>query len=361
MNSSLPQRILIVVTRRIGDVILATPVIHSLRQAWPTAIIDVLVFGSTAAVLKNNPEIDRIHTIEERPLFFKHLKLIGSLWRRYDLALSLLPGDRPTLYAFLAGKKSLGLLLANRQSRFKQWLLSEWVAYEPTQRHMLLNHLALLAPLQVTSIAKVSVYWSQEDERLVSQHIQTIDHQRFVVLHVYPKFHYKMWQMQGWVKLAKWLTQQAYTVVLTAGPELAEQTYVNALALQIPACINLAGQLSLSQTAALIKKSAAYVGPDTSVTHLAASLGVPTVTLFGPTDPVRWGPWPCSWRALENPWHRFGDQVKGNVSIVQGQGLCVPCTLEGCDRHIESYSDCLLKLPVERLIKGLKVFSIFNA
>jgi len=94
---------------RIGDVLLSTPVIRSLRLAWPQAKIDVLVFEGTEGVLLRNPDIDRVITVPARPRFWQHLRLILSLFRRYDLALTTLLGDRPTLYTWFAGKIRIGM------------------------------------------------------------------------------------------------------------------------------------------------------------------------------------------------------------------------------------------------------------
>ena len=92
-----------------------------------------------------------------------------------------------------------------------------------------------------------------------------------------------------------------------------------------------------------------YVGPDTSVTHLAAATGCPTVALFGPTDPRVWGPWPAG--GLDTPWQASGTiQNRGNVWIVQNPLPCLPCTFEGCERHIGSASVCLEELHAEQVL-----------
>ena len=85
----------------------------------------------------------------------------------------------------------------------------------------------------------------------------------------------------------------------------------------------------------------------------SAALGIPTVTLFGPTDPVKWGPWPKDNDADHAPWRRFGDQTCGNVRLLQGRAACVPCGHEGCERRVASFSDCLLQLPPARVIQAL--------
>ena len=121
----------------------------------------------------------------------------------------------------------------------------------------------------------------------------------------------------------------------------------------IPGAINLAGKLTLSQTACLLGRARAYVGPDTAVTHMAAALAVPVVTLFGPSDPVKWGPWPAGYARATNPWRRLGTQRINNVTLIQGATACVPCFNEGCDRRVASYSDCLQQLPVSRITAAL--------
>ena len=62
-----PDSVLVVVTRRIGDVLLTTGLIRSLKHAWPSTFIDVLVFSGTEGVLAANPDIRRVITIAERP------------------------------------------------------------------------------------------------------------------------------------------------------------------------------------------------------------------------------------------------------------------------------------------------------
>jgi heptosyltransferase-3 len=90
------------------------------------------------------------------------------------------------------------------------------------------------------------------------------------------------------------------------------------------------------------------------MTHFAAALGVPTAAVYGPTNLVKWGPWPRGHAPDANPWRRCGSQRVGNVALIQGPGACVPCHLEGCDRHIDSFSDCLLDLPPASVIAGIE-------
>jgi heptosyltransferase-3 len=103
----------------------------------------------------------------------------------------------------------------------------------------------------------------------------------------------------------------------------------------------------------VVSRAAVFVGPDTAITHAAAALDVPTVALFGPSNPVKWGPWPAGHDVTENPWQLIGSQANGRVRLVQGAGPCVPCRNEGCDRHLESESRCLTTMSAATVIAAV--------
>lgn len=351
-----PGSILVVVTRRIGDVLLATPLIRSLRRAWPHARLDVLVFAGTEGVLASNPDINRILTITQRPSLAMHLRFMAGLWGKYDLAVSALPGDRPTLYAFAAGKHRVGLVVEGKKNRWKKWLLSRWVPFDNEKTHTVLMNLKLAEAVGVAPCYDVVVTWRPEDEAQVGQCLPFDPaKQAYAVLHTYPMYAYKMWRREAWAELANWLGKQGLHVVLTGGNGADEIAYVQDLLPLMPSgTINVAGKLNLGGVACLISRARAYVGPDTVVTHMAAALGVCTIALFGPSSPVKWGPWPKGFREGRNPYQLQGSQRVNNVVLLQGPGDCVPCLLEGCERRIESLSDCLQNLPASSVIASLQ-------
>jgi heptosyltransferase-3 len=81
-------RILVVTLRRLGDVLLTTPLIRSLKRAFPDAAIDALVFKGTEGILAGNPDLADVIVMPPRPGAGETLALVRTLWRRYDLALS---------------------------------------------------------------------------------------------------------------------------------------------------------------------------------------------------------------------------------------------------------------------------------
>lgn len=358
MGVSMKQTVasaLIICTRRIGDVLLATPVARSIKTAYPDAAVDMLVFEGTQDVIAANPDIRRIWTIAERAPVRAQLMMVRSLWRQYDVALSLLGGDRPIMYACVAGRVRIGTLGPYNNSWWKRRLLSAWVPFDRLGTHTVAMNLRLLKPLGIEPCAAPVVGWARADEEAAERLFRGASSgQRYAVLHVSPKFAYKMWTAAGWAGLGRWLRDQGLTVVVAGGDGPAERAYCEDVTRGLPeGSVNLAGQLGLPALGYLLSRAALYVGTDTAVSHMAAAIGTPTVVLFGPSSPVKWGPWPKDFTASgSNPWKTKGSQRQGNVWLLQGEGECVPCLAEGCGRHITSVSDCLQNLPVDRVIEA---------
>lgn len=354
------KRILVVATRRIGDVLLTTPLIRSLRRAWPEARIEVLVFAGTEGILANNPDIDQVITVAPRPPFLQHIRLLLRLWRSYDLAVSTMSSDRPTLYARIASGYCVGEVDPGAKHEWKRKLLSLSAESDNLNTHTVLMHLKLADLLGIPRSHEMVVAWRKEDEATVNN-VLPFDPkvQAYVVLHAHPMYVYKAWRREAWVELAAWLNKQGLRIVLTGGNNAEEVASVQELQKLLPAdTVEVAGKLSFSGVAYLLSNARAYVGPDTVVTHLAAAIGTPTVALLGPTNPVKWGPWPKGFMQDTNPYRMRGIQHVNNVVLLQGSGDCVPCFQEGCDRHIGSLSICLQELPATKAIEALSKLGV---
>ena len=353
-----PGRVLVIVTRRIGDVLLTVPLVRSLKSAWPSARIHMLVFKGTEGVLAGNPDLDEVIVVPASQTAVEGLRFARRLWRGYDLAVSTSPSDRPTLYAWLAGKSRIGVMASGAKHAWKRALLHATVPFDDFDTHTVVQNLWLADLLGLPRRFGMLMGRSEVDERQVESLYPGFGKARFAVLHVYPKFTYKMWDPVQWRELAAWLNHRGITVVLSGSSDPQELGYVNEFAdllgrhAENPRPLNLAGKLSFPQLAVLLERAAIYVGPDTVTTHLAAAVGVPTVALFGPSNPVKWGPWPKGCDADPSPYRFRGTQFVGNVALVQGAGHCVPCLQEGCARHEGSESVCLQMLAAGTVIEA---------
>jgi heptosyltransferase-3 len=333
-------RILVIALRRLGDVLLTTPLIRSVRRAWPHAAIDALVFAETAGILAGNPDIDNIVAMPPRPTAMQSVALAARLWRSYDLAISTQSGDRPTGFAILAGRLSIAPVEERFSGRLKRALLSRSIDYVHAS-HRVEQMLRLADGLGIARVPEMVAPKATPADGLPTG--------PYAVIHAAPFFRYKQWTAQGWRELAAALSARGLTVVATGGPAADERRYLDD-AWQGANVVRVDGRLSWPQLSGLMAEAKVYVGPDTSVTHLAAATGCPTVAIYGPTDPRLWGPWPL--QGLGDKWQASGTvQRRGNVWLVQNPLPCMPCQLEGCERRLDSASICLEELPASRVIE----------
>lgn len=344
-----PQRILLITLRFLGDTLLTTPLLNSVRAAYPKAEIDVLVFKNTATMLEGNPAIAQIVTIAQKPTWQEQMVLFKHIFRRYDLAISTQAGDRPTLCACLAAKTRIGFVPPKPQTGwFKRYFLTRWLEFDVQKTHTVLEMLRLCQLLDIAPIYQLTA--PQAD--LSGFKNQTGLTQNYAVLHVLPQWRYKQWTRAGWLAIAQYLQNQGIQVVLSGSPVPQEVAYLTQLQADCPEnTLNLAGKLTLAELAQVIKQARLFIGVDTGITHLAAATEVPTIALLGATDPVKWTPWPAQYHSNEPPFISKGSQQVNNIYLIQGEKDCVPCYFEGCERHQQSHSDCLEQLPAERVIK----------
>ena len=328
-------RVLVVALRRLGDVLLTTPLIRSIRRAWPDATLDVLVFADTAGILDGNPDVDRIISMPARPTLAQSLRLAARLFQRYHVAVSTQSGDRPTAFALLAGRTHAGPVWPG--NRIKRILLGRGVAARAGV-HRVEEMLRIADALAIGRVDEVVCPAGMPAPAVIAP---------YAVIHAAPMFRYKQWTREGWRALADALRQRGLAIVATGGPD--DRAYLDDIWRDDPEVRRLDGRLRWAEIAALLRGARLYVGPDTSVTHMAAASGCPTVALFGPTDPRLWGPWPAP--GLTTPWAASGTiQCRDNVWLVQNPLPCMPCQNEGCDKRLDSRAQCLDELSPRQVL-----------
>ncbi|MGH8687226.1 MAG: glycosyltransferase family 9 protein [Burkholderiales bacterium] len=345
-----PRSILVVSLRYLGDLLLATPLIRSLRAAYPVAAIDALVFAGGEGALEGNPDVRRAIATERGEI----LPLWRALGQRYDLAVIAETADRPHLCGWLAARRRVGLLPPEPGKRWWKSLLLERSVISPAEQPRPVAYRALAEALEIewrpAMVAPTAHTPAAAWRELVEFDAAT---ERFAVLHLAPRFRYKRWNTPGWHALIAWLHGQGMRVVITGGPGADELAYAREVLAGVrPSVTDTTGRLRFAQTADLLRRAAVYVGPDTATTHLAAACGTPTVALFGPTDPRLWGPIPRE--GLAEPYEKVQPlQRRDRVVLLQEPSLaCVPCQQEGCERHRQSRADCLDRMDAARVIEA---------
>jgi heptosyltransferase III len=334
--------VLVVAMRRLGDVLLTTPLIRSIKRAFPAASIEALVFAGTEGILSGNPDLAAVVTLSERPSLGEALALLRRLGRRYDLALSTQTGDRPTALAVFAGRQSAGPVEATGISAVVKQLALGRSYTTDRARHRIVDLLRLAELLGIPTSVEIVCPSGNVRSDLIPAHA-------YAVVHAVPRYTYKRWNAEGWRELAADLRGRALATIVIGAK--ADRAYLDDVWRGCDV-VRLDGGLTWPELSALIGAARVYIGPDTVVTHLAAATGTQTVALYGPTDPRIWGPWPVG--GLERPWAAAGTiQNRGNVWLVQNPLPCLPCQKEGCERHLESHSQCLDELSAVQVVAAV--------
>ena len=372
-----PKKVLFIATRQIGDVLVTTPLISQARELWPDAEFHFLGYRGKLEMLKGNPDIAQIIETSDRPKFGEYLTLFFRLFQRYDLAVVTQPSDRAYFYGLVAAHHRVGVLgghpqghteqdkakksKSDKQNAWKKAISLHTVDVDYFAQHVITEKLRLLEifyrkPLDLFN-KPISVSAPAGDP--VTPSIASQLHSPYVVVHPGPLTAYKRWPLAYWQTLLTWITKQGWQVVLSASPA-KQDLQLNQDILSLldeetrKQVVDTAGQLTIPRAGTLIRRAIAYVGVDTSITHLAAACNTPTIALFGPTPPTNFGPWPNGFVG-EQPYElRARTQTVGNVTILQGPGECVPCRKAGCEDRASSNSECLDQLDPNQVIEALQ-------
>jgi len=342
------DRIIVICTRQLGDVLLTTPLIHAARERWPEAAIDVLGFGGTLAMLRGNPDVSELIEVPAGSGWWASRRLIARVWRRYDLALIAQYSDRAHLYGFAAARRRAGQVTDDAQAGWKRALLEHRVPMNNDQSHSVVQKLRLLEPWAKPRGASLIA----PAATALPEGIAAALAPPYAVLQAPAAVAYKLWPLEHWRTLVAALLERGLQVVLTGAPSVGDKALVESVrsGFDMDRVVDFAGRLDLNQVATLLRGAALYVGGDTSITHLAAACEIAVIALYGPINPRYFGPWPPS-PTLEVPYVAHAlVQRAGPVTVLQGTPACVPCDRAGCEDRNDSASVCLQTLAPARVV-----------
>lgn len=351
------RRILVIAPAQLGDVLICTPLIRAAREQWPEASIDVLGFAGTMHLLAGNPDVSQCIEIAKSGGAKAQLRQALSLWKHYDIGFVTRNNDRSHLYGLITSRLRSSIVpRGGPGTRWKRWITQHAHAPEPGT-HQVIEKLMLVSPWRALP-QRVEVL-PPPAKPLPDDVVAQLRHPR-VVVQVPSMWRYKQWPTAHYRRVVEALLADGVQVVLTGSGSPNDLSLVAEVssAGKAPDLIDVAGRIDLRQVRTLLEGSDAYLGPDTSVTHLAATTGVPIVTVFGPSLPDAFGPWPRG-HAPTQPWQRRAQRQRAlDIVMLQGEDLpgttCVPCNKMGCENRHDSGSHCLQTLPPERVLQELR-------
>lgn len=312
-------RVLIVALAGIGNLLMASPLFRTLKEANPTTEIDVLVAPrGTTEVLEANPRIRRVLRGSAAPSAAAAAALVPLLRRaRYDVGIVAHPGQRwwsAGLLALGGVRRRLGHRYRWAGSPQRGFFLTDALPLRPhaslsladRSAHDAVQNLRLLEPLGISSDPSSAVYdfpLISEDRERAAAWLAERNLAAATLIGMHPGAHadlaYKRWPTERWSELGDRLSEQhGATILVFGGPE-ERVTKTEVCARMGKAAV--AVELPLRATAALIARCAFFVSNDSGLMHVAVSQQVPTFGLFGPTDERRTAPWGPSGRVIRAP------------------------------------------------------------
>ncbi len=342
------QRVLVIKLQHLGDVLLTTPLFGVLKQHYPQLNVDVLIYRETAPVLEANPYIRQVHVIDrqwkQKGILFqleREYALLRDLQKnRYDLIINLTDRWRGGwLTRILKPQYSVSRPYKHRRGRFWRKSFSHIYSVPQNNRHAVEANLDAVRRLGLQPAydqKKLTCVIQSESEAKVQQLLQpySFDGKKIIVIHPTSRWMFKAWHPHGFARVVDELDNLGFCIVLICGPAKKEIEYVNnILEMTNSRVVNLAGQLSLNESAAMINLADCFLGLDSVATHIAAAVNTPCVVLFGPTTDKVWYPWMVAHKVL------FADYP------------CRPCGLKGCGDGM--LSECIQAIPPENVIQAI--------
>lgn len=294
------RKILVIKMRFHGDMLLTTPVISTLKQNYPDAEIDVLLYQETMPILSVNPEIHALYGIKNKKA--KTTEKIANIFHlistlranKYDLIINMTDQWIVSLLVrLLKAPVRISQDYSHRQSPFWRNSFTHLAALNGA--NVVESNLSVLAPLGLKSYVTHTTMsynpdsWTRVRDALNSAGVD----ERYVVIQPTARQLFKCWNNEKFSQVIDALHDRGYEVVVTSGPGAEDLACVEAI---VKGCKTapvtaLAGKLTFPELAALIDHAELFIGVDSAPGHIAAAVDTPLVCLFGATDHIFWRPW----------------------------------------------------------------------
>ena len=305
-ENSLGNRILVTQTGGwVGDMVLLTPALRALKIAYPQSHLVLLIRPLVADLMATHPYIDEV-MVDSKERAFNRLpsfwKLVREIRRSdFDLAVVLHPTSfRNALIPFLAGiPERIGSNVSGRG------ILLTRTCSDRTDLHEAHRYLRVLELINSHEADAKLEFWHTDADRhaarqiLAAHDISPKEH--LIGVNLGTTWRTKRWSLENFAEVITQVQNRFGARILLTG-STAEIPLGEALA-QITKMetINLIGKTTLMQLGALIESCNLYLTCDSGPMHIAAAVGTPTIALFGPTSPMRHGPYGENHEVIEKP------------------------------------------------------------
>ena len=289
--SARPEKILAIQFKYLGDAVLLTPALRALRKQFPGAELHLLVPEEVAPIFQHLPGVNRVWPMPRRrgsASLRQTWPVIRALRReRFDRSADFAGNDRGAILSFLIGaRRRLGWL---QRGGFvgRRFCYNERVVLETSEQHESARMMRLLsawdvAPGPLEPEIKSDPALDAAAEKLLPE--------RTILCHIASSQPNRQWPVQRWAEFFQLAAAAGLPVAFTTAAGARERALTDELKKIAPATPVLPVVPELALFLAVLKRAEVFISGDTGPLHFAAGLGVPTLSLFGPSSLVRWAP-----------------------------------------------------------------------
>ncbi|WP_025321515.1 lipopolysaccharide heptosyltransferase II [Deferrisoma camini] len=331
------NRVLVIQTAFLGDVVLTTPLFRALRRRFPDARLDVLVTPAAAPLVEEDPHLDEVLRYDK-----KGGERLGSVARRlrgrgYDLIVAPHRSHRTALLARWIG----AVVRVGFRDAGLWWLYTRRVT-RPAALHEVDRNLELLRGLGLHPEPEDRVLHVGYTEREVEEVERVLAeaggeaHEPLAALAPGSVWATKRWPAERFAEVGRGLQARGLRVVVLGGPD--DRAVAQAVCAAVGAgAVNAAGKTSLKALAAWMDRVRLLVTNDSAPLHVAAARGTPTVAVFGATTlDLGFGPFHAASR------------------VVEAEVECRPCGLHGGRRCRKGHFRCMLEVTPEEVLAACR-------
>jgi heptosyltransferase I len=329
------RRILLIKPSSLGDIVHALPTLAALRSRFPWAAVTWVVKRQWAGLVERAEGVDHVLTLDDG--LHGWLSQVPAIRAgRFDLVVDLQGLFRSGILAWLSGcPKRVGLASGREGSPL---FYTERVSVPTVHMHAVDRYLLVAGALGASTTTPRSFRFQERDSdaqllRELLRREGLPPDRPWVAINVSARWVTKRWPAEQFAQVADLLTGEGLSVVLIGGPsEKRDSTRVRSM-MQTHA-VDLTGQTEVGLLPALLRQAVALVTNDSGPMHIAAAVGTPVVALFGPTDPIRTGPY-------------------GTGHAVLTHDLpCRPCLKRRCEYSVPMA--CLLGVTPELVVQAVR-------
>jgi len=323
------MKILIVKLSAFGDIIHALPALDDLLAHPDVEEVHWLVDSRYLFVTEAFPRQVSVHAVDmkgDRPLASIMASVRALRKQRFDAVLDMQGLIKSSLLARLIGSRVYGIDTAHCRERASSWLTRP-VRLHPDERHVVQQYRRVATAPFATDIARIpdspinyaapsialSEAMRREGENICKS--MSLSAGNFVIMHLGGGWQTKQLPDTSWRAIAKGVAKQGQKPVFSWG-SLDEAEHAATLSSEVKGSLSLIRRLDMTPLCGMLAAAKAVVGADTGVVHLAAALGAPTISFWGPS---------ASWRSAPLGPRQF--QIESNPD-------CGPCFKRSCDNFI---------------------------